>query len=60
MRLKNYYSLTKHNESKNDDETEKINEDHKLNILVDALSEVVKEYIDKKDKDSKSEKFKPT
>lgn len=58
MRLKNYYSIKKHQESENHQETEKLSEDHKLNILVDALSEVVKEYIDKKDKDSESEKFK--
>ena len=49
MRLKNYYSIKKNQEAEMHNETEKVNEDQKLNILVDALSEVVKEYIDKKD-----------
>lgn len=59
MRLKNYYAVHKDHEEEADSSQETSwYEDPKFNILVEALSEVVKDYIDKKDKDVENEKFK--
>jgi len=60
MRLKNYYAVHKDHDEESDvqEDDNSSYEDPKFNILVEALSEVVKDYIDKKDKDVENEKFK--
>lgn len=59
MRLKNYHAVKNNHEAEEETNEESSGyEDPKFNILVEALSEVVKDYIDKKDKDVENEKFK--